>query len=166
MNTPPTYLTVQPTGIPAEIRQIPRWVCWQPLWKVNASGVGKFTKVPKTPNGGAGSSTDSATWSTFATVLATYRAGRCAGIGWVLQPPYCGVDFDQAFDQAGRIKPDVLEWVRRFDSYTERSVSGTGLHVLVTADLPPFGHKAGPFECYNTGRYFTLSGHVWTAAAQ
>ncbi len=155
----PRFLPVIAHAIPLELQELDRWVAWRAEWRVNRQGIGKWTKVPFQVNGRPASSTDATTWSTFAAVLAAYRADRFAGIGWVLQRPFCGIDIDDAFDQSGQLKPDARRWVLALDSYTERSVSGTGVHVICHADLPEFGHKRGAFEAYNTGRFFTVNGH-------
>ncbi len=161
MNTPPAFLPVRADNILHEMKDLARWVDWLPVWQVNRAGIGKWTKVPKQPNGKSASTTDPSTWSTFGAAFAAYLTGCFDGVGWVLRPPYTGIDFDTCFDPDGNVQPDVLTWVRRLDSYTERSVSRTGLHVLTKTTLPPFGHKLGPFEAYNHGRYFTVSGHRW-----
>ncbi len=164
MNYPPSYLPVRPEQIPAAMIDLHRWVCWRPEWKVNAAGVGTWAKVPRRPDGRAASSTDPAMWSTFDAALSAHQSGSFPGIGWVLRPPYAGIDFDDCFNAAGELLSDMRRWVEALDSYTEVSVSGTGLHILVHANLPPFGHKAGPMEAYSHGRYFTVSGHRWLAA--
>ena len=46
------------------------------------------------------------------------------------QDPYVFVDLDNAVDGKGHIKPWGREIVSRFKSFTELSVSGTGLHII------------------------------------
>jgi len=48
--------------------------------------------------------------------------------------------------------------VERLNSYTEKSPSGTGIHIFIKAKLPPGGRKKGDFECYESGRYLTMTG--------
>jgi len=159
VNTPPASLPVRAEHIPEEMRDLARWVVWLFVWKISAAGIGKGTKVPKQPNGTSASTTDPTTWSTFDAALAAYLTGRFAGIGWMLQPPYAGIDFDHVL--AGILDPDTAGWVARFESYTEKSVSASGLHVIVKADLPAFGRRRGTREAYSTARFFTVSGHPW-----
>jgi primase-polymerase (primpol)-like protein len=61
---------------------------------------------------------------------------------------------------------DCLQWVddwaveiiRRLDSYTERSPSGTGYHVIVYGSVPDDGNRRGGLEMYDSHRYFTVTG--------
>ena len=64
-----------------------------------------------------------------------------------------------------RLHPDAADIVRRLDSYTERSVSGTGVHVIGRADLNGFTRNrtsktpwGGEFEVYDRGRFFVVTG--------
>jgi hypothetical protein len=50
--------------------------------------------------------------------------------------PYTGVDLDDCVDENGEIALWALEIVHYFDSYTELSATGTGLHVIVRGDVP------------------------------
>ena len=48
--------------------------------------------------------------------------------------------------------------MKRFDSYTEVSPSGTGLHIFCLGELPGKGVKRPQAEMYDRGRYFTVTG--------
>jgi putative DNA primase/helicase len=135
-------------AIPAELRERDQWVIWRVEQRDN-----KPTKVPHRADGrGRASTTDAATWSTFADAL---RASEDAdGIGYVFSAddPYVGIDLDDINSDAGAI-------MLALDSYTERSVSGRGAHVIVKATLN--GHsrnRKGPLEIYEHGRYFAFTG--------
>ena len=47
----------------------------------------------------------------------------------------------------------------RLNSYAEISPSGTGLRIFWFAKLPPKDRKLGGFECYESGRYLTVTGN-------
>ena len=48
------------------------------------------------------------------------------------------------------------------DSYTERSVSGRGLHVLVKGKLPEHAkHKTLGIEVYDARRFAAVTGDLW-----
>ncbi len=138
-------------NIPAELRNLGQWV----MWRYEQRG-DRVTKVPCTPTGASAKSTDPATWATFDQVMAA--AAHFDGIGFVFSEhdPFCGCDFDAPLD-AGK-----LATVQTLASYTERSPSGAGLHVIVRAALPGPGRndrKAGR-EIYDRGRYFTMTGDI------
>lgn len=84
---------------------------------------------------------------TFRGALDLLRAGRCDGIGVVLGPhlnlggvPLVGLDLDDVVTR-GRPLPGALELLAPLRSYTEFSISGQGLHVVVAGRLPPAGRR-------------------------
>ncbi len=118
------------------------------------------------PDGaGPASTTNAATWGTFAEAFETARAGKADGIGYVFAPddPFVGVDLDHCLD-GDDLHPDAGAIVLALDSYTERSVGGDGCHVIVRADLNGSRNRTaktrwgGSFECYGAGRYFWMTG--------
>ena len=136
--------------IPKELRERRQWVIWR-----TAERDGKTTKIPYRADGaGRASSTDAATWSTYEAAAAAREALGANGVGYVFaaDDPYVGVDLDQLDGDAGAI-------IATLNSYTEKSVSGRGAHVIVRADLN--GHprnRTGPLEIYGHGRYFVVTG--------
>ena len=100
------------------------------------------------------------TWSTFEAALDAYDNGEYAGLGFVFSSgdPYTGIDLDGCVDEYGQIAPWALEIIQHFDSYTELSVTGTGLHVIVKGDVP--NRRNGDVEVYSSKRFFTMTGHV------
>jgi primase-polymerase (primpol)-like protein len=51
--------------------------------------------------------------------------------------------------------------VGKIDTYTEKSPSGTGLHLLAKGTLPEGRRRTGCVELYDRGRFFTVTGdHV------
>ncbi|MBB6017785.1 hypothetical protein ACFP9V_04340 [Deinococcus radiopugnans] len=84
---------------------------------------------------------------TFEDALSLLGAGRCDGIGVVLGPqlnlggvPLVGLDLDDVVTR-GRPLPGALELLAPLASYTEFSISGQGLHVVVAGRLPPAGRR-------------------------
>jgi hypothetical protein len=140
--------------IPAELRERDQWVPWR-----YEERDGKRTKVPRCADGGPASSIDPATWATFQHALAAVEPLECDGIGYVFSAddPFVGVDLDDGLSEAER-----AAIVEKLASYTETSVSGSGVHIFVRASLN--GRKRnrkGPFEVYEAGRYFVVTGeHV------
>ena len=159
------------TRIPPEMTALPRWVGFTLDQQPN----GKTTKKPVDPHTLYGaSSTNPDTWGTYEEALACIgknsRFGAVSGVGFVLSPPYCGIDLDHVIDkETGELHADALDIVETMDSYTERSPSGTGLHIIYRGSVHPEWKKkqAGAFgentdlEMYQQGRYFTVTGDVF-----
>jgi len=61
-------------------------------------------------------------------------------------------------EEDGQIAPWALEIVHHFDSYTELSATGTGLHVIVRGVVS--NCRKGDIEVYTSKRCFGLAGHV------
>ena len=75
---------------------------------------------------------DPSTWGTYEQALAAFEAGQCDGIGFNLSgTDIAAFDIDKCRDPAtGDIAPEAMEIVDRATSYTEMTVSGTGLRVI------------------------------------
>jgi putative DNA primase/helicase len=147
-------LPVRTETIPEELKVRPQWVVWQAVGD-------KPDKVPYSPRTARqASSTDLITWSTFKEVLEAYKHAEFAGLGFVFSSadPYTGIDLDNCVGGDGEIALWALEIVRYFDSYTELSATGTGLHIIVCGDVP--NRRKGSIEVYSSKRFFTMTGHV------
>jgi hypothetical protein len=116
------------------LKALPNWVCWKFVWKVNKNGAGKWTKPPYRPSNPKqlAKNNDPSTWGTYEQALAEFKAGRCDGIGFCLSGTgFASFDLDKARDAAtGEIAPEDMAYVNRAASYSEVSVSGTGVHVI------------------------------------
>ena len=147
-------LQVKPENVPEELRVRPQWVVWK--------GVGeKPDKVPYSARTGRkASSTDLMSWSTFEEALEAYEDGEYAGLGFVFSSadPYTGIDLDNCVNEDGEIALWALEIVRHFDSYTELSATGSGLHIIVRGEIP--NRRKGDVEVYSSKRFFTVAGHI------
>ena len=147
-------LSVKAESIPEELKVRPQWVVWKAVGD-------KPDKVPYSPRTGRrASSTDLLTWGTFEKALQVCENGEYAGVGFVFSSadPYTGIDMDNCVGEDGEIALWALEIVRYFDSYTELSATGTGLHIIVRGDVP--NHRKGGVEVYSSKRFFTVTGHV------
>jgi hypothetical protein len=161
---------------PAELRKRAQWVGWRTQKRTAKDGTIKLTKVPYQVNGHDGQARakaktdDPATWATYNRALAYLQHGFVEGIGYVFtaDDQYTGVDLDACIHD-GAVEPAAAAIVARLDSYTERSPSGTGLHVIVRANLNGSGRKSTrntpwgtgePYEfaTFTAGKYFTVTG--------
>lgn len=140
-------------NIPFELQQLDQWVV--------ATGAqlpdGKRDKQPLNPRTGrAADVCDRSTWGSFA------EAQRCGYplVGFVLskEDPYCIIDLDapETPEQAERHKK-ILE---AFESYSELSQSGNGIHIICRAALP-HGVRRDKVEIYSAERYMICTGNVY-----
>ena len=154
---PPFTLPLISEGIPGELKSEDRWVCWR--WELRD---GKWTKVPiNAASGARASSTDSSTWSTFEEAIRYARKHLLPGDGFVFtDSPFVGADLDGCRDpETGRMEEWAREIVAELDSYAEVSPSGTGVKVFVRGALPAGRKRKGRIEMYDSGRFFTVTGH-------
>ena len=158
----PAGATVNPAGIPDELKAIPQWVGWRYEERLySRTGELKRTKVPYQLDGRRASSTDSATWTTFEQATAAYQRGGFSGIGFVvtLEAGIVGVDLDHCRNpETGVIEPWAQLLVDRLGSYSEITPSRTGLRIFVYGHLPSHGRKKGNVEMYDSGRFLTVTG--------
>lgn len=152
-------------NIPDELKALNQWLCWR---YVEVDG-DKPTKVPYNPRTGFPASvTNQQDWSPFLYALEAAQSGKYDGIGFVFtdKDPYTGIDLDTPMDEDGNslLTPDDLARqqliFQKMDSYSERSPSGKGLHIITKASVP-HGRKRSTIEVYSSGRYFTMTGDVF-----
>ena len=154
-------LRVRSSGIPEEMKQAQRWVCWAAVPKTRKDGTVQLTKEPRRADEPSrkASSTDPSTWSDFTTAMAAVQDGKATGIGFVLGDGWAGIDFDNAIaGDPPSVTAEASEVISAFHSYTEFSPSGTGIHIIVHGNVTG-GRKVGNIEMYSAGRYFTVTGH-------
>jgi hypothetical protein len=154
---PPTF-----TNFPDELKLLPNWVLWRYL-PPKSQGQ-KWRKVPFQPNGRAASTTNRSTWSGFAECSAAYTGGGFDGVGFVFDGEvgpdelcYCGVDFDSCFD-GKKVQSLAQSRINLLNTYTELSVSGTGIHCIARTKPLERIVKFDGVEIYTGARYFTFTG--------
>lgn len=144
-------------NIPIELRKYRQFVCWRYEDKDSS----KPTKVPYCPHTGKlASVTNPETWSGFDDAKAAYEIGGYNGIGFVLtdDDPFTFIDLDytESADELSR-QMNVFE---KFDSYSERSPSGRGLHIIINGKIAS-GRRRSNIEVYSSQRYMTLTGDIF-----
>jgi len=154
----PVGMTRLRDHIPAELRQLPQWVGWR--WEERD---GKRTKPPVTADGSRPASCDDpATWSRFEAVCAGIEAGKLTGAGFQVRAgqPYTGIDLDHCREpDTGAMAPSARELIERFNSYSEVSPSGTGVHIFIRGTKPGSRCRQGHVEIYDRSRYLTVTGN-------
>ena len=165
--------------MPPELKSLKNWLIWAAVWKGS-----KWNKRPIQISGYGASTTNSKHWSTFDEVKQAYEHAvqrgymelrekdkpvqqvPIGGVGFVFDGKpdadglvFAGVDFDKVI--TGReIASLAQERIKRLGSYTERSVSGGRLHVILKARPLASGITHAGVEMYTSGRYFTMTGHA------
>lgn len=144
-------------NIPRELRELKSWVNFG-----KKDCPEKEYKKPYTPGTYYGArANDPKTCRTFNEALAEVKAGHFAGVGFELTGSgIVAIDFDGCIT-GGVINEIVSKWIERFDSYTEISPSGKGIHILCRGKLPGTGVHSEAGEIYDTGRYMTMTGNVY-----
>jgi len=179
-DAPPLPQFIQPNfdRMPPELKLRKNWLLWAPVW--NGS---KWQKRPIQINGYGASSTNPKHWSSFDAVKEAYKIAAArgymelrekkaiqqipiGGVGFVFDGKpdadglvFAGVDFDKVILER-KIAPLAKERIKRLRSYTELSVSGSGLHVIVKARPLNSGIAHDGVEMYTMGRYFTMTGEA------
>lgn len=169
-----------------ELKALPNWVCYRLEPRPTKADPEHLGKVPYNPKTGRGASAkDPRTWSDYETAVRALQSGSYSGMGFELgNSGYCGIDLDKCVDDAGRITEAAAAIVAQIGSYTEYSISGSGLHILArTAPMKRTGYNTGEgsgvdIEVYRPveaaggefageiagGRFLTVSGNVYGTA--
>ncbi|MCH8840951.1 MAG: ribosome recycling factor [Planctomycetes bacterium] len=171
-NGKPVSLRVCTENIPTELKQLDRWVGWRWEWDPKANkGRGKWSKPPaNVRTGRRASSTNKSTWCDFSTAYAAYKAGDVDGIGVMLGDlgdgrVLAGIDADGCRDlRTKQLSESVQSVIALVNSYSEVSPTGTGIKILCFGKLPSGAREQGNLECYDSGRYFTVTGHRFVEA--
>lgn len=113
------------------------------LWRKEMAGE-RISKIPFAAGGGATGTNEKYryTWVTYDEALDSMKKQSAAGLGFVIPKGYFFLDIDHR----PLTDPFVQMLLERFNSYTERSVSGKGIHIYGKCDfekLPTYADKNG-----------------------
>lgn len=137
-------------NIPVELQSLNQWVC--------SSG---NSKVPMQADiNAAASSTNPNTWCSFETANNALVLGHYDYLGFVFNDNgIVGVDIDSGFDEDGFLSKLAADIIGKCQSYTEKSKSGRGFHILLKGTLPFKGkNNLNGVEIYKQSRYFIMTG--------
>lgn len=137
--------------LPKEITVLPQWV-------VNK----KDSKLPYNANTMQPASvSDRSTWATFEQAYNVLKLGGADYLGFVFDNNgIVGIDLDKGFEDNGVIPTkETMDIINHIHSYTEKSKSGRGFHILVKGYIPFNGkNNRKGIEIYQAGRYFITTG--------
>lgn len=159
-----TQLETKYKDVPNELKLMKRWVCF----KVEGLNDGKTAKRPyNAMTGTLARVNDSITWTNFNIALKGCVKYKCDGIGFILGNGIFGIDLDNHPDSNGnyplneeQFQSLIDEFVDTLDSYSERSQSGLGVHIICQGKLPKGGRRKGSVEMYDSGRFFAFTGNA------
>jgi hypothetical protein len=108
----------------------------------------------------AASSTDERSWSSFEKAYDSVKCGYYDYIGFVFNDNgIVGIDIDDGYDEDGFMSELAADIIGKCESYTEKSKSGRGFHILLKGELPFKGkNNLKGVEIYKSSRYFIMTG--------
>lgn len=139
-------------NIPAALKKLDQWVC-----------ANDGSKVPmKAWENEAASSTNPETWTKFADALDSVNRLYYDYLGFVFADNgIVGIDIDTGYDEEGLMNSLSADIIGKCKSYTEKSRSGRGFHILLRGNLPFKGrNNLNGVEIYKSSRYFIMTGHT------
>lgn len=138
-------------NIPNELKELNQWVCTRSDSKVPMKAFGNE----------AASSTNPETWATFDTAISAVSRGAYDYCGFVFADNgYVGIDIDTGYED-GFMTPLAADIIGKCASYTEKSKSGRGFHILLRGTLPFKGkNNLAGVEIYKSARYFIMTGNT------
>ena len=139
-------------NIPIELRELNRWVLYRLTWDNKRR---KYDKKPfNARTGGFAQSNNPNTWCDYETALGV--VDLYDGLGFMLGDGIFGVDIDGVELN----DPVVREVLTTLNSYAEVSPSVKGVHIICIGKKPDGACRKANFECYEKGRFFTVTGKV------
>lgn len=116
--------------IPQELQALRQWVCY--------GAPDRPLKIPFNPDTGKPAKAgDPSTWTTFEAALNAIPKYQGIGFEFATDGGIVGIDFDHCLNkETMELDPKVAAWLKAFNSYTEISPSGEGLHILCKGRLP------------------------------
>ena len=114
-------------NVPEDLKVLPQWVCTRGESKVPMCAYENQAASAVTPE----------TWSPFEVALEAVQDGRYDYCGFVFADNgIVGIDIDCGFDEDGFLSSVATDIIGQCKSYTEKSKSGRGFHILLRGDLP------------------------------
>lgn len=169
MSEQQTPVVVPPVwdNIPAELANRQQWVVWKYEWDAKREA---WLKVPYYPMGGRrtgdqGTDRDRMRLGVLSVARRAYERGGWSGVGFAFLPDdgLIGIDIDKQYDpEKGEMSPRCKGIVQAFNTYTEVSPSGKGLHLYVLGHTHTAKSNDIGVEMFCDKQYFTVTGHHLT----
>ena len=138
-------------GIADELKQLRQWVLTEKETKEPYPLAGDRTR--------RASCNDIKDWNTFENAVKCLN-DRFVGIAFAIKEPYAIIDLDAQYinDNLSEMARDIID---RLDSYTEKSMSGNGIHIIVKTDNNDIYIPQKPIELYSRSKFMTLTGDIF-----
>lgn len=141
--------------IPEELKALNQWV--SVALEENPNPKGKAIKVPYiSGTEKKASTTTNSSWRSFEDALADVVSGKYPHLGFIVTPPYVFIDLDDLTD------PEQQKVYKRFNTYSQTSLSGNGVHVIAKGTFEGSGkHPSKPHAgLFKENRYILMTGAV------
>lgn len=149
----------QYNNIPQVLKEINNWVGYKKL-----QSDGKDKKIPVNPNTGENAKVNQPnTWGTYEEAVNSVGQYNLNGIGFVFTQSsgYIGIDIDNCIDGKGEYSDNAQSIISLLNSYSEKSVSGRGIHIIIKGKIPnSINNRAEGIEIYDNLRYFVFTGDI------
>ncbi len=152
-------------NIPVELRSLPQWA----VFRTYTDNEGKHKKVIISPvNSKFAKCNEPETWADFETAKRYCQKYRYKGLVFALTEGITFIDIDHAIDKkTGEILSEEAKQLMLLlsDTYIERSVSGTGIHILMRGSLPENARNRNDkkgLEMYDTNRFICVTGDLFS----
>ena len=139
-------------NIPIELKKLNQWVCTY-----------SNSKIPMQASvNDVASSVNPQTWTSFDIANEAVSKGFYDYCGFVFADNgYVGIDIDIGYDEDGLLSQLAADIIGKCASYTEKSKSGRGFHILLRGSLPFKGkNNLAGVEIYKSARYFIMTGET------
>lgn len=151
-------------NMPTAMTALPQWLVWR---LEHVEGRNGLQKVPyycsgQKRRGDPGGAQDRAGLVGFEKALDRFGSmASMTGLGFAFLAGdgLIGIDLDKIADEDGVIANHFQSILEVCPSYTERSPSGKGLHIIVSGQCDSFKHDPIGVEVYCGGRYFACTGN-------
>ena len=154
-------------NIPAELRVLKQWSCF----RTYTDNEGKRKKVIISPVDSKFAKCNvSETWTDYESAKRYCLRNRYAGLTFALTGGITCIDIDHAIDKDGNIQSEEAKQLILLlaDTYIEKSVSGTGIHIFMKGSLPPNARNRNDkkgLEMYDKDRFICMTGDLFSSGS-
>ena len=150
-------------NIPVELKSLKQWTVFRTY---TDSESGKLKKVIISPVNSAFAHIDMPeTWASYEQAKAyAEKYKRYTGLAFALDKGIVFIDIDNAIKDDEIISPEAKRLLKLLlETYAEKSVSGTGIHILLKGSLPADAYRRNDskgIEMYDTRRFVCMTGDI------